>query len=76
MRHRIKLCFSGWIRGLYIDRVYDTHMGREIDIPDSIDKSEIIDNLNSGRWTISLSASLLAPSKSDVEMFDFATDNG
>ncbi|MFA5234738.1 MAG: hypothetical protein WC390_10095 [Sulfurimonas sp.] len=68
---RISFGFYGWVRGANITTVYDIKLGKDVDVSDVPGKT-VVENLENGTWSISLTDSLSDNVSSEVEIFDYA----
>ncbi len=66
---KIDLCFSGWIRGVTVEKAYDV-MGNPIDVS-GMSATELTDKLKAGELLVSLGDLLYNGDSEEIELFDY-----
>jgi len=67
----IDFCFQGWVRGAEIDRVTVVATGERL-LMSNVSDENMVANLESGEWTITLGDYLYSNKAAKIETYDFA----
>lgn len=66
----IDLCFAGWLRKVKLNYLVETATGNQIKV-DNLTSQQIIEGLNTGKYTTSLTFCIQSAKDFDINMFDF-----